>query len=327
MILDVTMAATSVDGLGLAEMSEQSIFRISCRATSRSAAAFVLALMMPACGGAVASGVVVGKVGEDLSNHAHGAPQGATVCALQESLSAPTGGAEKPMSDTCSKAAKSDQLWHRSMQVLGAYGETIETLASDEGTDTTGQLEAARTGVRGNDWIDVDAGPEVAARTAVSQLVTQMSTNSAKGDLGEAVKAAAPHVKTLCSGLTAYLETQAKSLADIVKEAEKRRAARTERRCGALDSRPVCVGDSMVDRMVYGSTFGQLASLESTHLEAHDAVAAFCAAHLKLEQAAAAGTLSKDQTHADVVDAVKSVRRSQPQVGTSAKAADAPAKK
>lgn len=308
-------------------MREQSIFRISCRATSRSAAVvFVLALMTPACGGAVTSGVVVGKVGEDLSAHARGAPQGATVCAMQESLSAPTGGTEKPTSDTCGKAAKSDQLWHRSMIVLGAYGETLETLASGEGTDTTGQLEAASTGVRGNDWIDVDSGPEQSARTAVSQLVTQMSTGSAKGDLAEAVKAAAPHVKTLCSGLTAYLESQAKSLADIEKEAEKRRAARTERRCGALDSRPVCVGDSMVDRMVYGSAFGQIAALESSHLEAHDAVAAFCAAHVKLEQAASAGTLSKDQTYTDVVDAVKSVHRSQPQVGASAKAAEAPKK-
>ena len=308
-------------------MSEQSIFRISCRATSRSAAAvFVLALMTPACGGAVTSGVVVGKVGEDLSAQAKGAPQGATVCALQESLSAPTGGAEKPTTEACGKAAKNDQLWHRSMLVLGAYGETLETLASGQGTDTTGQLEAAGTGVRGNDWVDVEGAPEQAARTAATQLVTQMSTNSSKGDLGETVKAAAPHVKTLCDGLTAYLEAQAKSLADIEKEAEKRRAARTERRCGALDSRPVCVGDSMVDRMVYGSAFGQIAALESSHLEAHDAVAAFCAAHIKLEAAASAGTLSKDQTYLDVVEAVRSNHRSQPQIGASAKAAEAPKK-
>jgi hypothetical protein len=325
--VDVTVAAGVADGLLFAPMSEQSMIRILGGLRLRGAAAvFTLALTLPACGGAVTSGVVVGKVGEGLSAHAHAAPQGAAVCALQEALAAPAAGAEKPTSETCAKAAKSDQLWHRAMLVLAAYGETLETLASGEGTDTTGQLEAAETGVRGNDWIDVDSAPEQSARTAVSQLVTQMSTNSAKGDLAATVKAAAPHVKTLCDGLTSYLETQARSLADIERDAEKRRAARTERRCGALDTRPVCVGDSMVDRMVYGGAFGQMATLETSHLEAHDAVAGFCAAHIKLDAAATAGNLSKDQTYRDVVEAVKSVHRTPPQVG-SGKAADAPAKK
>ncbi len=292
------------------------------------AAVLTFALITPACGGAVQSGVAVGKVAQGLSAHAQAAPQGAEVCALQEALAAPTpGAAEKPTSESCAKAVKSDQLWHRALQVLGAYGETLETMASGAGTDTTGQLEAAQTGVRGADWIDVESAPEQAARTAVTNLVTQLSTNPSKGDLAGAVKSAAPSVKTLCDGLTSYLETQAHSLADIEKDAEKRRAARTERRCGSLDTRPVCVGDSMVDRMVYAGAFGQIATLETSHLEAHDAVAGFCAAHLKLEAAAAAGTLSKDQTYLDVVEAVKSVRRAQPQVGASSKPEAAPAKK
>jgi hypothetical protein len=309
-------------------MSEQSMIRVPGGSTWRGAAIVALALIAPACGGAVQSGVAVGKVAEGLSEHAHAAPQGAEVCALQEALATPTpGAAEKPTSESCAKAAKSDQLWHRALQALGAYGETLETMASGEGTSTTGQLEAAQTGVRGADWIDVDSAPEQAARTAVTNLVNQLATNPSKGDLGGAVKTAAPSVKTLCDGLTSYLETQAHALADIEKDAEKRRAARTERRCGALDTRPVCVGDSMVDRMVYASAFGQIATLESAHLEAHDAVAGFCAAHLKLEAAATAGTLSKDQTYADVVEAVKSVHRAQPQVGMSGKAEAAPAKK
>ena len=292
------------------------------------AAILAVAAFTPACGGAVQSGVAVGKVGQGLSTHAHAAPQGAEVCALQEALTAPTpGAAEKPTSESCAKAAKSDQLWHRALVVLGAYGATLETMAAGAGTDTTGQLEAAQTGVTGADWIDVDSAPEQAGRTAVSKLVTQLSTNPSKGELAGAVTAAAPSVKTLCDGLTSYLETQAHSLVDIEKEAEKRRAARTERRCGALDTRPVCVGDSMVDRMVYASVFGQIATLESSHLEAHDAVAGFCAAHLKLEAAAAAGSLSKDQTYLDVVAAVKSVRRAPPQVGVSSKPEAPPAKK
>jgi hypothetical protein len=310
-------------------MSEQSMIRSLGGATWRGAAAVLaFALMTPACGGAVQSGVAVGKVGEGLSGDAHAAPQGAEVCALQEALSAPTpGAAEKPTSESCAKAAKSDQLWHRALMVLGAYGEALEAMASGEGGSMAGQLEAAQTGVHGADWVDVDSAPEQAARTAVSTLVTQLSTNQSKGDLAATVKAAAPSVKTLCDGLTSYLETQAHSLADIEKEAEKRRAARTERRCGALDTRPVCVGDSMVDRLVYASAFGRIATLESAHLEAHDDVAGFCAAHLKLEAAANAGTLSKDQPYLDVVDAVKSVHRSAPQVGTSTKAEPAPAKK
>jgi hypothetical protein len=311
-------------------MSEQSMIRILSGSTARSAAVvFALALLTPACGGAVTSGVAVGKVAQGLAAQAHAAPQGAEVCALQESLAAPSpGGAENPTSESCAKAAKSDQLWHRALLVLAGYGETLETMASGSGNDTTGQLEAAQTGVRGGDWVDVDSAPEQAARTAVNNLVTQMSTNPSKSDLAGAVKAAAPSVKTLCDGLGSYLETQAHSLADIEKDAEKRRAARTERRCGALDTRPVCVGDSMVDRVVYAQLFGQIAALESSHLEAHDAVASFCAAHVKLEAAAAAGTLSKDQTYLDVVEAVKSVRRAQPQVGAGAtKAEAAPAKK
>ncbi|MEP7124798.1 MAG: hypothetical protein ABJE95_27970 [Byssovorax sp.] len=295
------------------------------------AAVLAFALLTPACGGAVQSGVAVGKVAEGLSSDAHAAPQGAEVCALQEALSAPTpGGAEKATSESCAKAAKSDQLWHRALLVLGAYGEAIETMASGEGGSMAGQLEAAQTGVRGADWVDVDSAPEQAARTAVVNLVNQLSANASKGDLAATVKAAAPNVKTLCDGLTSYLETQAHSLADIEKEAEKRRAAHSDRRCASLDGKSICVGESMIDRMVYASAFGQIATLESAHLEAHDDVAGFCAAHLKLEAAANAGTLSKDQTYLDVVDAVKSVHRAQPQIGSgsgSSKPEPAPAKK
>jgi hypothetical protein len=305
-------------------MSQQSsVLRPSVVTLRGAAAVFALALMLPACGGAVMSGVAVGKVGQGLSEHAHAMPQGAEVCALQEALAAPTPGTpEKPTSETCGKAAKSDQLWHRALAVLGGYGETLATMAAGTNPDTAGQLEGARTGVKDTSWIDVDAGQEPAARAAVTTLATQMSANASKGDLGRAVTDAAPHVKTLCAGLIPYLEAQAKSLADLQKDAEKRRAARTERRCGTLDTRSVCVADSMVDRVVYASLFGQAATLETSHLEAHDAVAGFCAAHTKLADAAAAGTLSKDQTYLDIVEAVKSVRRSQPQVGAGAKATD-----
>lgn len=268
--------------------------------------ALMLSLLLPACGGAVTTGVAVGKTGQSLAIHAQTAPQGAEVCGLQEALS----GTEKPLSDSCGKAARSDHLWRKAMQVLAAYGATLETLAGGGNTDNAGTLEAASTGVRGGSWVDVESGGEKAARDAVSQLVKQMESKSAGGDLGKAIKDAAPHVKIICDGLTSYLEAQAKSLGDIQKEAEKKRSLRTDRRCGSIDSRSVCVGESVIDRYVYAGVFGQTTRLAASHQDTRDAVAGFCAAHRKLEDAANDGRLGKDQTYADVVEATKGAQGS-----------------
>ena len=287
---------------------------------------FLLLLATPACGGAIGSGVAVGKAGNGLSAHAHAAPQGAEVCALQEALSAPASGSEKQLSDHCSKALRSDQLWRRSMIVLAAHGATLEAIASgSSAADNAGPLEAASTGIRGPNWIEVESGPEQAARDAAAKLVVQMETRSAGGDLGKAVKDAGPHVKALCDGLTAYLDAQGKSLADIQKDVEKKHATRADRRCGSLDSRSICVGESPVDRYVYANVYGQATLLESGHQEASDAVAGFCAAHRKLEEAANDGRLSSGKTYTDVVEAVKASRRAGS--GGGAKPSSTPAKK
>jgi hypothetical protein len=271
-------------------------------------AALALTLVGAGCGGAVQSGVAVGRVGRGLGAHARTAPQGAEVCALQESLSA-LPGTEKPMSEACGKAARSDLLWRRSMAVLSAYGQTLETLASGSNGDSAGKLEAALSGVTGADSMPADGAAEQAARDGSAALVQQMSTASAGGDLSRAIKDAAPHVKAICEGLTAYLEATAKGFADVEKEAEKKRASRGDRRCGSVSGANVCVGESPIDRMVYGTVFAQAGLQESTHLETRDAVAGFCAAHRKAEQAAADGNLGKDKTYADIVDAVKGVQR------------------
>jgi hypothetical protein len=297
-------------------MSQRATLRANSDNLWRGAvSALGLALLLPACGGAVASGVAAGKIGREVGTSAAAVPQGAEVCALKEALSAPPGGGgpEKPLSETCAKSLKSDELWRRSMVVLGAYGGTLDGLAAGGKSETTGPLEAALTGVSGSDWIAVDENPEKAAREAVSQLVSQMSSGSAGGDLSKAVKDAAPHVKTLCDGLAPYLETQAKGLADIQKDIEKRRTTRNDRRCSTLDNRSICVSESVIDRVVYGSTFGRAAALEEAHLDAHRAVLAFCAAHRKLEDAAAKGDLKDDGTYRDVVAAVKSVKRETPE--------------
>jgi hypothetical protein len=293
--------------------------------TNRAVSGLVLLLAIPACGGATTSGVAVGKVGHDLSGHAHAVPQGAEICVLQEALAAPPGVPEKPISDACNKALKSDLLWRRSLVVLAAYSDTLETIASGENTDQAGGIEAAMTGVSGDHWVDVE-GSEAAARDADNQLVDQMSKNSAKGDLAKAVKDAAPQVQILCDGLGAYLEAQGKSLADIQANVEKRRIAHTEHRCGTLDTRSICVSDSVLDRLGYANLFGSVAAMESSHEDAKEAVAGFCAAHHKLEDAAAKGNLSKDQTYRDVVEAVRSVPRMQPQASSPGAKQGAPAK-
>ena len=300
-------------GYTLAPMSHLAMIRVPL-----ALGGLALSLTMTACGGPVMSGVAFGKVGRGLEAHTASAPQGAEVCALQDALAAPNTGAEKPASETCAKLLKHDHLWRRIMLVLGAYGETLEAVATGTSADTAGQLEAARTGVRGGEWTEVDGAAEQAAREAAAQLVAQMSSTSSKGDLGRVVKDAAPHVKTLCDGLGAYLEAQAKGLGDIEKEAEKKHAARSDRRCAVLDSRNICVSESPIDRMFYATLFGQAALLESSHQEARDAVAGFCAAHGKLESAAAEGRLSKDKTYADIVEAVGSAHRTQAAAGKSA---------
>lgn len=281
----------------------------TARKTALAGAALVLTL--PACGGAVASGAATAKVGRDLAGHADTVPQGAEACALKDSLAAPSGAPDKPLSETCNKALKSDQVWQRSMIVLGAYADTLGELASGSGGETTGAVEAALAGVRGSTWIDTDEPAEKAARDAMAQLVDQMSNGSAKGDLSKAVKDAAPHVKAICNALPSYLGAQAQSFADAEKELEKKRTAHQDRRCGTLDNRSLCVSESIVDRAAYADLFAHLAALESSHLDAQDAVKGFCAAHLKLEDAAAKGDLSNDKTFNDVVDAVRSAHRAQ----------------
>lgn len=257
------------------------------------------------CSGTVHSGVAVAKIGADLEHHA-GAVQGGEVCLVQEAIAAPPGSGDKAMSDACTKALKSDKVWRKSLVVLAAYGETLETLALDEAEDTTGQVEAARTGVTGPESFGAADGAEKAAADAGAALVTQMSTNSSKGDLEKAIQDAAPHVNSICDGLTAYLGTQVKGLSEAQTEIEKKRTSKLDRRCGSLDNRSICVAESTVDRAVYANAFGQLAKMELDHEDARAAVAGFCAAHKKLESAAAAGNLKEDSTYGEIVDAIKS---------------------
>lgn len=275
------------------------------RITVRAIAA--LAIALPACGGPTMSGVAVGRVGHGLSMHAQSVPRGAEVCAMQDALAGSGAASEKPASEACARAAHNDLLWRRAMKVLAAYGATLEALAMGSGNESAGPVEGALSGVRSGEWIEVEGAAEKSARDAASQLATKLAAGPS--DLGALIKDASPNVKTLCDGLAGYLDAQGRGLAEVHKDIEKKRASRTDRRCGALDSRPVCVSESVIDRMVYAQAFGQVTILEAGHVDAHNAVTGFCAAHKKLEEAANDGRLGKDRTTAEVVEAVKSAPR------------------
>jgi hypothetical protein len=293
-------------------MNQRTLFGSSCSIPSRgvaSAALLALTLVLPACGGATATGSAAGKMGRDLSTRSEAVPQGAEVCALKDALATQSGATpDKPMNDICGKARKSDVVWQGSMAVLGAYADTLDSLAAGGKGETSGPLEAAMTGIT-SDSMESDEPKEKGAREAALALVSQLAKNGSEGKLDKAVKDAAPHVKTICGGLVPYLEDQVKALADIQKELDKKRVARGDRRCGQLDSRNICVSESVIDRVVYANAFGHLATLETGHDEARRAVAGFCAAHNKLEEAAQSGDLGSDQTYFNIVDAVKNAHK------------------
>ena len=253
----------------------------------------------------------MGEIGRDLAINAQAAPQGAQICLWQESLGPqPVSGTEKPIGETCGSALKSDLLWRRAVLVLSLYGEHVGNVAAGADAESSGRIEAARTGITTADWSDVN---DQGVRDAVTSLVNQMSPAAGtKSDLSKIVQEASGPVKTVCDGLISYLDAQSQSLATIQKDIDKRRTNRTIRRCGTLEKQTVCVADSVVDRLAYADSFGQVFALQNSTLEGRDSIARFCAAHQKLAAAAAGGQITKKQTAADIVESVKSVPRAQP---------------
>jgi hypothetical protein len=293
-----------------------------------------LSVALSACGGSVVkSGAGVGTVAQGLAVHSDGAARNAEICLLKDAMASQAGGVDKSMAETCVKAQKNDLLWRRSLQVLSLYGERLTAAASGEDAETSGKLEAALSGVNGADWSDAE---DQAARDAVVQLVGQMSAPSAtsKLDLAKLVQEAAPPVKTLCTSLGSHFDAQLRDLTTIRKDVDKKSMSRAIRRCGTFETRPICVADTVVDRMVYAEVFARVVAIENGTYDAKDSVARFCAAHDKLAEAAQSGQIGKKETYAAVVEAAKSVPRTQPdwevtEAGKKAEpaAAPAPAKK
>src|SRR5690606_38696510 len=123
------------------------------------------------------------------------APRGAETCAVEKALAAKPTLNCAPAGKECEESVKRDWLWRGAMRTLSAYGDTLEALASGKGDARAGKLPAARTGVTGNDWVDVSSDTE--ARDAVAELVKATQGEAAKDDLGGTIGAAAPHVETI----------------------------------------------------------------------------------------------------------------------------------
>ncbi|MFO0611304.1 MAG: hypothetical protein U0414_01860 [Polyangiaceae bacterium] len=278
--------------------------------------------MVAACGGPNASGVAVGRVGGELRPYGASVPQGGEVCLIEDALTAQPG-QDKPMSDACKKALRNDRVFRKAFVALADYGEMLDSIAGGEvDAKQAGKLEAAESGVDGADFSGIDGAEATSTRDAMQSLVKLMSTNDAEGDLGKIIKAAAPHVKAICEGLSPYLDKQAKGFHSLQEELEKKRDAKTDRRCGNVDGKGFCVGESTTDKSVYAGMYSQLATLEDAHADAGDALDGFCAAHKKLEEAADAGTLKDEATYDAVVSAVKSAHGG----GSSSAPAETPAK-
>ncbi len=267
-------------------------------------------LTLCACGGATASGLAVGKLGSGLGAHAQGAPQGAETCAVQKAIAAKPSIRGGAAGKECNDSLKSDRKWRAAMRVLAAYADTLEALASGNG-DSAGEVHAARAGTPESD--------------AAAKLVDVMRGEAAKEDLEKLIGAAAPHVKSICDGLGEYLDDQAQKAGQALADVEEKRGSLTDRRCGTLNKQSVCVNESLTDRVTYGHLYGQLALIESNHVAARDAAAAFCAAHRELESAAEDGKLDDEGTHAAIVKAVKSSHGPAP--GAASAADDAAEKK
>jgi hypothetical protein len=271
----------------------------------------LLSVIVTACGSSVVkSGTGVGNLGSALVVQVDSVAHGAEVCLLQDSLAPQSGGTEKPLTETCIKSQKNDLLYRRAIQTLSLYGQRLASAAAGEDAETAGKLESASAGVTGADWSDAE---DQATRDAVTQLVNQMNapSESSKLDLNKLLQDAAPPVKTLCSNLGTYLDAQLKELSAIRKDVDKKSQSRSIRRCGTYEGHNICVADTVVDRMVYAEVFARAAALENSNYDAKDSISRFCAAHEKLADAAQKDQLSKKETYAAVVEAVKAIPREQ----------------
>lgn len=262
-----------------------------------------------ACGkGALGTGSAAGTLGRDLAQRSQAVPRAADVCAMQRALAGPAGAPEKPLAELCASEATSDELWRRAMLVLGAHAERLDAEGRRVDRATAGPLAAALTGVTSPTWIEVEDPAELDARAAVAELVEQLENAEAEKDLDRTVKAAAPQVAALCSGLDPFFDAQLATLETLRKAVEKRQVTRADRRCGLLEGKSLCVGESSLDRFSQGAVHGEIARLMRDYVEAKNALARYCVAHAKLAEAAEKGKTKSGDTAKSLVTAVKGAK-------------------
>ncbi len=223
---------------------------------------------------------------------------------LKDSLAAPQGGSDKSMTETCSKAQKTDLLYRRALAVLALYGQRLAAISADD--EYAGRFEAAASGVTTANWSDAD---DQATRDAVSQLVTHMAgpADGSKTELKQFIQGAAAPISSLCSGLGSYLDTQVTELATIRKDVDKKSTTKSIRRCGTYENHTICVQDTVVDRLTYAEVFARTAALENSSYQAKSSLQRFCTAHAKLAEVAKADQLGKKESDAAIADAIRAV--------------------
>jgi hypothetical protein len=245
-------------------------------------------------------GVAVADMGADLSTHADAVPGGARACSLEEALKRQGGDQKK-----CDGARASDQLWSTSLKVLGAYSRSLGALARGTDPEYSGGIEAELTLVRDESFVEVEDEKEQAARKAAYELVTQLQSRDDDAKIESVINDAAPQVQTLCDGLLEYLGDQEQRLAKVHTEiVTKLQASPGPPRCTTIAGQNACVGNSLLDFVVYSEVDASLTRQQEQHENARNAVAAFCVAHYTVAQEAAAGKLKGDETYTKVQTAV-----------------------
>jgi hypothetical protein len=249
---------------------------------------------------ATVPGAAVGDLGAGLAAHANSVPRGAEACALEEGFKRQAGDQKK-----CDAELARDQLWGTSLDVLGAYSRSLQSLAHGTDPAHTGKLEAELTLVREESFVDVEGEDEEAARKAAHEIVTQMQERDDDAKIESVIQEAAPRVQTLCDGLLAYLGEQEQRFAALNADIDtKLQASPGPPRCTNVGGQSVCVGNSVLDYLNAAEMKARLTDLTQDHEAARNSVAAFCVAHYTAAQDAEAGDLKGKESYAKLISAV-----------------------
>jgi phosphoheptose isomerase len=254
----------------------------------------------------------VGRVGVGLAEHSMTAPRAGDLCVIEKALEAVAGQFQEPPTTTCAKERTEDELWRRSLRVLGAYGDDLEAIALGAKPERSGKLQAERTMIEDSQWIEVEGDSQQSVRAAAADLVEVMRSHEERESLENIVEEAAPHVKTLCEELDAHLATQTARAHSLLEKVETEYASARTARCTQLNGTSVCVARSSADSVAHANTVALLTNIETHHRETRDTLSGFCAAHDTLTSIAADGRFARDASYDRIVQSMGDAMPAEP---------------